>query len=380
AAFPLVVSCLLACCLPASAADPAALPVAHLTDGSFLPGEVRPSDDPGVLRWRSPAFARPLDFPLGRVNAVHYPVAGPPPKPAGEYGIELINDDVLFGDLRGLTDDALDVDSARLGRVRLRREHVRRLFRTGGADLVYVGPNGLAGWKESAATPQWRDEGGQLVTDQRWASLYADVGLPEKALVEVELSWKQTPDFLFALGVEDRDMTARSAFRFERWDDALVVVGETARDADVAAVQSVGSGPGRVRVRVYLDQGQRRLILLARDGAPLATLSLKGGKPAVHAGVRLTNGKGDVRLEQLRITRWNGLPPRDVRADQARVHRTDGSITYGRLAAYDPAAKRFTVRDCTTETVVPQDAIADVFLPQSPADDPADPTLRVVYR
>jgi thiol-disulfide isomerase/thioredoxin len=373
----------------ATAADPAASSVLHLTNGGFVPGELRASEDPKLLRWRSPFFAQAFEFPLSAIHAVHYAVPAQQAKPLGEYCFELVGDDVLYGNLLGLTEDDVELDSARLGRLHLRREQVRRLYRWKGADSIYLGPNGLTGWKDSAATPQWRDEGGQLHTEQSGASLFADLGIPEKAMIEVELSWKRKPDFVFALGVDNRDVAVQHAFHFEVWDDELVAVGESARDADVASVQQVGAGEGTVRVQAYLDQEQRRLILFSRSGKPLATLHINTKKPPIHSGVRLTNTKGDVRLEHLRITRWNGLPPREVREDQARLHRTDGSIVYGRLAAFDPKSKQFTVRDGMRETLVEQDAIADVFLsPSLPvgkastdaAAGTSNRTLRVVYR
>src|SRR5580704_13168082 len=80
----------------AAGADPAVL---HLTDGSFLPGDLRGSDDPKVLRWRSPVFGRLFEFPLTGVNAVHYAAPALPPKPRGEYCVELTDDTVLYGDL-----------------------------------------------------------------------------------------------------------------------------------------------------------------------------------------------------------------------------------------------------------------------------------------
>src|SRR5262249_8217128 len=205
----------------------------------------------------------------------------------------------------------------------------------------------------------------------------------------VELSWKRKPDFVLALGVDDRVETVQHAFLLEVWDADLVVMGESARDADVAAVQQLGAGAGRARVQLYLDQKERRLILLSPGGLPQATLNLSGKRPPLRTGVRLTNRVGDVRLERLRITRWNGAAPREVREDQARVHRTDGSVVYGRLAAFDPQSKEFTVRDDAAETVVKHDAIADVFLSpaRSAGEAPADAvagtpgrTLRLVYR
>ncbi len=264
-------------CLAAAAtgADGPASPVLHLANGDFVRGELLGADDPKVLRWRSPFFARPLEFPLSAINAVHYAVAGPQPQPPGEYCFELGDDDVLFGNLLGLTDDQVELDSARIGRVHLRRESIRRLSRWKGADSIYLGPNGLAGWKDSSATPQWRDEGGQLVTDRRGASLFADLGIPEKAVIEVELSWKRKPDFVFALGVGDRDLTPPQAFHLEVWDGELVAVGESARDADLASLAKLGTGEGHVRVQAYLDQAQRRLIVLSRSGKPLATLRIR---------------------------------------------------------------------------------------------------------
>ena len=166
----------------------------------------------------------------------------------------MIGDDLLYGDVLGVTNDEVELNSARIGHVHLRRNQIRRFYRWKGANLIYFGPNGLAGWKDPAAKPQWRDDGGQLVTDQPGASLFGDLGIPEKAVIEVQLSWKRKPSFVLALGVADRDWVDPDAFRFEVWDGDLVVVGESARDADVASVQHLGAGQGQIRMRAYLDQ------------------------------------------------------------------------------------------------------------------------------
>lgn len=403
-----VVALLLECVAGfAPAADTPATSVLHLTDGGFIAGELCRSEDPKVLCWRSPHFARPLEFPLTGVNAVHFALGERPPPPKGEYCFELVDDDTLYGDLLELTGDKLAIDSARTGRLHLQRNLVRRIYRWPVADSVYVGPTGLSGWKDSAATPQWRDEGGHVMTDKPGATLFGDVGVPEKAVIEVALSWEKKPDFTLALGVDGREPAVRRGFQFEVWDDQLVIVGESARDADVVSVRKVGAGDGQIRVPMYLDQKEGRLIWLSPSGRPLATLNVggkqppasaagaanqKAGKPqmpAIRSGVLLTNNKGDVRLEHLRITRWNGLSPLGVREDQSRLHRTDGSVIYGTLSAYDPKTKKFTMRDGTTETLVEHDKVADMFLspaqvvgppPKESATGGSPPTLRVVYR
>ena len=73
------------------------------------------------------------------------------------------------------------------------------------ADLIYIGPNGLVGWHEPAAKKVWREEQGQPWTDQDGAAIRGDFKLPARATLEFEISWKNKPDFVFALGVGDND-------------------------------------------------------------------------------------------------------------------------------------------------------------------------------
>src|SRR5437588_840545 len=86
----------------------------------------------------------------------------------------------------------------RPGRRALRRDAIRRLYRWQGADTVYLGPNGLAGWDGPDVASQWGDEGGRPFTDKPGATLAAALGVPEKAVIEVELSWTKKPDFVLA--------------------------------------------------------------------------------------------------------------------------------------------------------------------------------------
>jgi thiol-disulfide isomerase/thioredoxin len=352
----------------ASAADGKPTSTLHLSNDGFIAGELRGSDNPQMLRWHSPLFASPLEFPLSALKAVQYEVAGQPPAPLGEFCFELMDDDFLYGDLVELTEDDVVLSSAKLGRIRLRRDRVRRIYHWKGADSIYLGPNGFAGWKENGPAQQWRDDGGQLQCDQGGSSIFGDLGIPAQAMIAFELSWQSKADFVLALGVDEHDATAPRGMHLEVWDDELVAVVESSNDADVTSLQKVGPGPGRVRFQAYLDQAKGRLILLSPSGKPLATLNTHPKKPLVHSGLRLTNGKGDVRLEYVRITRWNGQLPREAREDQPRIHRLDGSIAYGQLTAYDPKSKKFTLRDGATTTVVAQDAVADLYFAPPPPD------------
>lgn len=367
-------------CEAAFGADDAVL---HLANGGFVPGELKSSEQPSIVRWQSPRFMSPFEFSIAGVSAVQYAVSSKLPKPTGEYCLELAAGDVLFGELLALTDEAAEVEVARLGRLHVKRDRIRRLYRwASGADLIYLGPNGLSEWKETATTKLWREEGGQPLTDQEGANIRGDFHIPAQAIIEFELAWKTKPDFVFALGVNDSDDETiyKRAFRFEVWDNELVVRCELGREADVDSVQEVSGGrdrAGRAHFLAYLDQEKGKLLVYSPNGVPRGQINVTPRKPQVHSGLRLTNKRGDVRLERLRISRWNGTPPREVQADKSRLHRTDGSIVYGQLAAFDPATKQFTVRDGNEETKVAADQLASMFL--SPPDDEAPRAFRAFY-
>lgn len=353
--------------------------VLHLTNNSFVPGEIQNSGEGGVVRWQSPLFVKPFEFAWNGINAVHYAVPTTLPKPTGEYCFELTAGDVLFGSLLSLSEEDAEIQVEKIGTLHVKRGRIQRIYRwLGGADLIYLGPSGLTGWQESSNDKKWREEGGQPQTDQPGAAIFADVGLPAQAVIELELSWLKSPDFVLAVGIDGHAKSVERAFRFEVWNSDFVVQRETEREADVASLQEIGTGSGRTHVIAYLDQTAGRLLAFAPSGQQLADLTVAPKKPDVHRGIRLQNNRGDVRLERLRISRWNGVPPRAVQADKSRLHRADGSIHYGQISAFDAQKKSFTIKDDKTEVSVPADQLASIALSASEDADPRQ--LRVVYQ
>ena len=233
----------------AFAADPpvtsTAAAVLHLTDGNFLSGELKDSTKPGVIRWHATPFVSTFEFPVNAVNAIHWPPPATIAKPSADYCFELAAGDVVFGRLVGLDDKQAELDVPRIGHVHVDRSHLHRIYRwRDSADLIYLGPNGLNGWTETnpmqanlgngrrgnllirrvapnglpaptapeapPAEKGWREESGQLVTEKEGAAIGGDFGLPARASIEFEISWKNKPDFVFALGVNDADRAATS--------------------------------------------------------------------------------------------------------------------------------------------------------------------------
>jgi peroxiredoxin len=362
----------------APSGSPSAVGVLRLSDGSFVSGQLGNSTDPGLLRWQAPLFARPLDFAAKAVDAVTFPAPEKLPRSTGEYCFELSGGDVLFGTLVSLDAAEAVIDVPLSGRLHVRRDAIREFFRwKDGAGLVYQGPNGLEDWTVSPARDAWKHERGQLSTDTPRSFIQSNFALPPRAVVEFEISWTDKPDFILALGMGRDESTLPQAFHVESWLTDLVVLRETAREAEIASLQKLTSDVHRAHFVIYLDQEKGRCLACSTNGKVLADFHVIEKNQTPLSGLRLINRKGDLRLERLRVSHWSGAPPRaDVARDKPRIHFSDGTIQYGELASYDAAARSFAVRG-SQAAGRPADQIESVFLGKS--FDPGSPPLAVAY-
>ena len=233
--------------------------------------------------------------------------------------------------------------------------------------LVYFGPNGLRGWNQPSGTAQWREEAGELVADGPGATITADVRLPERAAIDFDISWKNKADFVLALGLSGEDeKSMRRCFRFEAWDSHLVALFELDQEADLKELQDLKPGPGHAHLQAYLDQKQGRLRVYSTSGQQLADLSIKG-KSSLKPGssVQIINHGGDVCLERLRVTRWNGEISPTLANNQWRIQKTDGTAIDGQVQDFDAAAKQFVIQQPAGEVRVDAKDIASITLGSS---------------
>jgi peroxiredoxin len=294
-----------------------------------------------------------------RIAGRHQAVA----QPIGDYCFELMGKDMLFGALISIDAKTVVVDSPGLGRLNVDRAIVQRMYRWGGgADQIFVGPNGLNGWNFTGGDDAWQEDAGQLFSEKVGAVLRRDFDIPNQARFEFELSWTGQPDFELALGVGDDAKTALRAYRFEVWENEIVVQREIEKDADVVSLQKVTGKTGRLHLQAFLDQTQGRLLVLSSNGDQLADLTLRAAKPQVYGGIQLKNSSGNVRLERLQIGRWNGEKPRTAEVNKSRIHGVDGTISYGSLSSYDAEKHEFVVGDGADSQRIPEDKVHDVFL------------------
>jgi peroxiredoxin len=118
-------------------------------------------------------------------------------------------------------------------------------------------------------------------------------------------------------------------------------------------LDNLSPGAGRIHWQVYLDQEKGSAAVYSTDGKQLGELELgdKAAKTKICTGVRLINKRGDIRLERLRVSRWNGDLPQKIEADKSRLHKADGTIAYGEAKAYDAQRKQFIVAPLQANSV-----------------------------
>ena len=365
-----------------AAADEA---IVYFANGDQLPGTLADGEGARGLGWRNSSFTGPFSFEIGALDVVRFPHAPGQFADNSHYRLELSDGDVVYGTLVSLDRDELMVDARHGGRMRLRRSAVRRLDRRGGnSALIYLGPNGVAEWRVSGGPDLWHEERGSLITTRESASLERDFGLPPKAVIEFEISWGlwvSPHDFSVALGTTAGARGGLPACSFEIVDGQLLVVRETERDVDVARVLKLEAGAGRIHLQVFLDQEGQKVDVFSADGRPLASVHTSADPPRVQSGISIVHKHGGLRLDQLRVSRWNGAPPANLAGDQPHLRRTDGTPIAGELVSYDAQRGQFTVRTTAGNATVDAEQIDRLVLSRT-KDDAAQrpaPQTSVAY-
>jgi thiol-disulfide isomerase/thioredoxin len=366
-------------------------------------GRLHDSGSDGTLTWQSDSFARPLQFELRRVHSVQFPLPARRPDQAGPYCFELAGGDTVAGQLVSLDQHQAVLEIPGLGKLHVDRAALLRFYRASAADLIFAGPQGLEGWRQTVvgqvgeASGAWTDDRGQPQTDRPGARIHRHFRPPPLVRYEFELGWSAKPDFELAVGLNEN--ADRAAFRIETWDGDLVVTCEREKQADLAVLRKIGEGAGQVRLLVLFDQPRGHLLVYSSAGEKLADLSASEeksaapprmtkarpgmllraptSKPELPGGLQLTHRRGGLKLQQLSIHRWSGIAPRPATAGQASLHLTDGTIRSATVQSFDRAQRRLVFSEGGQEQTLDERHLHDVVLAQ-PEAQPAARTVRVL--
>ncbi len=299
--------------------------VLDLRDDNFVRGSLAKIED-GTATWNSPYFTTPLTFPLDQIIGLKFESDGDRVQPAGDFLIELNNRDTFYGSVLSIDEESFEIESASLGRLSLHRDAIRRISRNGPEMKLYPVPSELDEWTMSNSE-HWRSEGNSFVTDAKRASLFADLDLPDKCVIEMDLAWSkknaEKPSFSIYLGTEESAASRKAAFSIEVWESFAVAQRQSKDDADLASLKEMGVGS--MHLFAYLDRPSDRLIIYDASGKQLADLHVPV-KKWLGSGVMFLNRSGQFRINFLQVRGWSGAKPNAKTADPITVASNKESI------------------------------------------------------
>jgi thiol-disulfide isomerase/thioredoxin len=337
--------------------------VLYLNDGDYFTGVLTESPTADAVRWQANGVVSPFEFPTAAVRAAFFPSNDPPAPAKADYCFELSDGDRLFGSLVSLGPEEIEIDAERVGRLRIKRSHVRRVVPWQGAtSWEYSGPNNLGDWRHSPENDGWHEEAGHLLTEAPSASLRRQIKIPEQAIVEFAVSWNKKLDFMFVLADGSDKRSESEGIHLEVWDQTLVLVRESRDDADLATVCNLKEAKNRIHLQILIDQKAGTVAVHSLDGAKLGEITFDADKDVPLQWVFLRNHRGDVRLEQIVVSKWSGQPPAQVDVTRERIQKSDGSVVYGDVLSFEPESKRFVMKDGEDEKTVAAGDVSAVAL------------------
>ena len=343
----------------------------HWVNGDTLPGTLEGADGEHI-NWRSNVFVEPVSIDYRVLKMVDFEAPETVGIPDEEFRLDLATGDVLFGKILNIDDEVIVLSGKRNGEIRVKRKFVRSMRRLDNPSLVFLGPTGLAGWKTLNAgrkINEWSaNESGHLVTSKQRAELFRKFELPEQVEYELTLDSVGVPSFLIAFN----DQPYQSV-RVETWGNELVVVS----DEDFEPVMTLAPDTRRLSLRLFWNRVKRELALFSTEGKMLA--KIKGTEePSDNPGFYLRNKGLSLTVPKLRISNWNGAPPREVRQGEARIHLVDGTIRYGAVESLSGTDMMVREEGSNESVKVAVTSIDGVYLEavDQPVDTSADCQLR----
>jgi len=326
--------------------DPSRLPLLSLQDGSQIHGHLNPCESAGVVRWETDEFVQPLDFPVDGLVSVVFPAPAVRQQMEGEFSLELHSGDVFAGQIIEWTQSQLTLQSAQFGKLTLPLTAVRRIDRIddqGG--LIYSGLTGLSDFR--SVQGDWNFDGMRLVTSDPGARVLGDFELPDRVMIEFAVSREKRAEFMFLLaGNAQGKESTPLGWSCVVWGDSLAVMYE---QEDFAAVKPVAtlSESDTVQFIAYLTQSEGLLHLYDRTGTPLASVQIpESHRPAdgdLSTGLGLLlSDEGTVRLEQLSVSRWNGVLPAAQLSAIRQFHLNDGTTVAGPAESFTHSGETIT--------------------------------------
>lgn len=280
----------------------------HLTDGSRIRGTMDGIGTDRVI-FDAGFLARPVPLRLDKVLELSLPVH--PDEGKGDHvaTVTLSNGDILRGELTGIDDTSVTLDTWFAGRLTFRRSMVDTLEIQDRPEIIYSGPTGLEDWTQSSEE-SWTFENGAL-RSHGTGEIGRTLDLPARARFAFDLEWRSNPRFRFDFYDERNDSEEpENCYELTGQGRYVQLNKRTPRGN-----QSLGStnipefmSKEKVRLEILADRksGQIRLLVNDRVAADWIDPAPDAGKPG--GGIHFSSPDSTpLRLSRIKVTTWDGV-------------------------------------------------------------------------
>jgi hypothetical protein len=260
------------------------------------------------LIWKSPILEKPVPFFLKSVLDLSLTAVEPDNAGQHEATITLTNGDMVNGQLASVTNEAVELDTWFAGRMKFNRLMISEIRISERTQSIYRGPNGLDGWKQSHAKPNWTYQSSSFRASSP-GGIARDVKLPDECYIAFNAAWGGMLQFNLVFFSDDitsdrpstgYNMTFQPRSIFIRNCKTSQMLGNT---QNAQALQE--NEKARIEVRASLKTGK---ICVFVDGRIIAVwtdpeVTDKGIGRGIHF---IAQGVNPLQISQIEVGVWDG--------------------------------------------------------------------------
>ncbi len=315
-----------------------------LVGGEWLSGSlIGASAQSGELVWRHPAMRDPLAVRLSAVSEVLLGRPASAARSAADGVVRLTNGDELRGRVRILDAEAMNLDDTPAGSLRLQRAMIAEFSPSGGAgEVFYEGPVSLDEWSlRGDRSRQWAFIDGGLVPLNPSPLGRVIENMGDRVRIEFTIEWKFGPGYLsFWFFHEKPEEPQGDAYMLnivasQRLDLNRMRVGGGGQSLGGVEIGEMTGGGGAMRVVIYADRRQGEIAVSINGRLVRQWKDSRDFKGTGRAITFMPQGGRDVRLTDIRVSRWTGRLPQATDAaektDSDTVLLANGDTMSGRV-------------------------------------------------
>lgn len=246
----------------------------RIDGGDIYRGEIGPAKSAETIRWVSPSFLEPLEFPWSAVRKIEKHGASQiSDTPENEYlfAVEQHSGVTLSGVIQSIDAEKVTVNAMGLGETSIPLSAVKNILRLFSASRQPVQVLDAENWDQALPSPKngkatkWFLKAGEIATDTSGTTISQWAAIPSLATIDIDVAWEQpTVNWWLTIGEPRRmELQVRKPQSKNLLNITLLV--ENSRDADVMSVQIPYPRESSLALRLLCDADKGAYVLMMDD-------------------------------------------------------------------------------------------------------------------